>query len=529
MTKKMNNTTHTSETAQSVSDVDTIDAKASKMSIPNFTKDNVFEYHNMAHLLIKHFNIVRLNGVNHIRSGGIYWYDNELIEYAMQRVRSRITPAERKLVLDYLRIATKESAKVESSSEYVAFNNGVLNILTGEFEPFPASAVLTNKLSIDYEDLSIVESSADIELINQLFSEATNNDFKLERYLYFIFACCCTRGILEPTAFILSGANRNDGRNTFVDMIEHVLGNCVVHENLQDLAVGKSSMELYSKTCNISNEQEPPKVNNMNVLRSLICGNKVTDKKSGLEFYPFATIIFNITDILNFDSSLIGLNGYFKVIPFENKLTLDRKHLDKLLSPVNLQYITLKALQVYASVLNSDEKVLTTPDVIERATNQYLLYSNSAKEFLLTNPFLEAIKTNVFYEQYKNWCEQSNKFCFNDSQFGKEVFKFGYKHIRMSTGGRNRISYYVIPNFNITLCREKYLDYLMSHTEYTEINGDRSANGKFLNAFTDYFAIHTLDEDEEIDSFTKQLEDGTKSMEILENMPNIVLEKNEPQ
>lgn len=69
----------------------------------------------------------------------------------------------------------------------------------------------------------------------------------------------------------------------------------------------------------------------------------------------------------------------------------------------------------------------------------------------------------------------------------------------------------------------------MSHTEYTEINGDRSANGKFLNAFTDYFAIHTLDEDEEIDSFTKQLEDETKSMKILENMPNIVLEKNEPQ
>ena len=200
-----------------------------------------------------------------------------------------------------------------------------------------------------------------------------------------------------------------------------------------------------------------------------------------------------------------------------------------MLSPVNLQYITLKALQLYASVLNSDEKVLTTPDVVERATNQYLLYSNSAKEFLITTPFLEAIKTNVFYDQYRKWCEQSNKFCFNDSQFGKEVLKFGYKHIRMSIGRRDRISYYVVPNFNIISCREKYLDYLMSHSEYTEINGDRSANGKFLNAFTDYFAIHTLDEDEEIDSFVKQLEDGTKTMDILENMPNVELESKEPQ
>lgn len=510
--------------------LDTIDNKTKKMSIPSFYKDGEFLYADLGKFLINNLNVIRLNNVNHIRINGIYWHDSELIEYAMQKVCSKIKPAERKLVLDYLHIATKMSTNTESSCEYVGFNNGVLNILSGDFKPFPTDVILTNKLCIDYEDFEVVKSSANVNLIDKYFDEATNGNAELKEYLYYTIADGCVRGIIEPTVFVLSGDSNRDGRNIFVDIFNTALGDCVAHENLESLASGNSSVTLYSKTCNISNEQEPPKIKNMNTLRALVCGNKIIDKKSSLEYKPYATMIFNVTDISNFDGSFMGLNGYFKIIPFNSKVTLDRTELDILLSTVNIQYITLKALQVYADVLNSDSKTINIPKVVEVATTQYLLNSNSAREFILNNPIIEVVKKIDYYTQYAKWCEQNNKSLVTRVQFGKEVLKFGYKPARYTNSQGNRLNYYIIPNFNIEKCREKYMHYLQDdRPTYTEVAGEHNADGKFIDALTDYFTRHNLDEVPEDKTLLEQLENGTKTMEIIENMPNVVLEDKEPQ
>ena len=510
--------------------LDTIENNIKKMSIPNFYKDGVLKYNDLAKFIINHLNVIRLNRVNHIRTGGIYWYDTELIEYGMQKVCSNIKPADRKLVLDYLNIATKMSVKLESSCEYVGFNNGVFNIITKDFQVFPTDVILLNKLGIDYAELEAVTASADIELINQFFNEATNGDIELIEYLFFIIACCCIRGILEPTTFILSGNDSKDGRNTFVDILIATLGNCISHENLESLATGKSSMELYSKTCNISNELEPPKLNNMNTLRALICGNKITDKKSKLEYKPYVTMLFNVTDISNFDGSFMGLKGYFKIIPFNHRITLDRAKLDRLLNSVNLQYITLKALQVYADVLNSDTKTIAIPKAVEIATTKYLLDSNSAREFILNNPIIEVIKKVDYYIQYSDWCKQNNKPLVTRVQFGKEVLKFGYKPARYTNSEGKRLNYYIIPNFNIQKCRDKYLHYLQDdRPSYTEIAGEHNADGKFIDAFTDYFTRHSLDESPEDKSFLQQLEDGSKNLDFIEEKLPVIFENKEPQ
>ena len=108
--------------------------------------------------------------------------------------------------------------------------------------------------------------------------------------------------------------------------------------------------------------------------------------------------------------------------------------------------------------------------------------------------------------------------------------KFGYKPARYTNSQGNRLNYYIIPNFNIEKCREKYIHYLQDdRPTYTEVAGEHNADGKFIDALTDYFTRHNLDEVPEDKTLLEQLENGTKTMEIIENMPNVVLGDKEPQ
>lgn len=515
----------------------TNDKNSKKPTIPDFYnyKNSTFMHTAFA----KYANIIRVNGTNHIYRGstaGIYVYDDDLIKCTIQKLVPKFNFSSINEEFQQLRITTKLSEVTESPCKYVAFNNGVYDLESSKFKPFAecnaTDYILVNKFGIDYAIADVVNSSADVELIEQCFDEITGGNAELKEFILQVIADCCIRGNLMPLAFILSGSKANDGRQVMVDMLNGILGNCVAHENLQDLASGKSSLELYTKTCNISNEQEPPKVNNMNTLRGLISGKTVTDKKSGLEFKPYATMIFNVTDILNFDNSLSGLEGYFKVIPFENELTLDRSQLDILLNEVNLQYITLKALQTYCKVSNSVDREFTIPAVVERATKQYLLYSNSAKEFIETNPIFEVVEKRPYYDKFVAWCEDNNRPCISDSQFGKEVLN-GKKYIedRISDGVGGRPCYYTVKNFSANKLRKKYLDYMLRKTNYTEVNGDRYADKKFVKAFADYFIDHTIDEeDSDFKSPIEELKDGSVSFEdVIGTLDNVELENKQPQ
>lgn len=501
----------------------------------NFYKYNAFQHN----LLAQRAKIQRIHNVNHIYTGkdsGIYVLDDDLIKYAIQQLVPQFKLSEINEEFQQLSIATKLSEATESSYNYVGFNNGVYDILSHEFKEFslcnPYDYILTNKLGIDYIKSDILNSSADVLLINQFFNEVTNGNVKLQQLLYEIIGACCIRDNSIPIAFIFSGSSENinsDGRKVFIDILNAILGNCVTHENLQNLAIGNSTMELYTKTCNISNEQEPPKVNNMNILRNIICGNKFTDQKSGLIFNPYSTMIFNINDILDFDSSLSGLKSYFKVIPFDNLLTLDRIKLDMILKPTNLLHIVYKALEAYSKIMRSDTRMFTIPDIVESATNKYLLDSNSAREFLDIEPIFEVVEKRPYYDKYWKWCEDNNRLGMSDAQFGKEVLKRGYKCIRISVNG-NRYNYYTIPNFNGNNLKNKYYDYIHEKSNFTESSEDKNVINGFIKAFADYFINHSInDEEYNKEPITTQLDKGTLNIEDLVDITDNVLTDKEPK
>lgn len=533
------------ETTTVVSDTSNYTADKSKKQVTknkntiiaesrNFYRYNAFQHN----LLAQRAKIQRIHNANHIYTGknnGIYVLDDDLIKYAIQQLVPQFKLSEINEEFQQLSIATKISEVTESPYNFIAFNNGVYDILSKEFKEFsactPADFVLLNKLGIDYADPNIVNDSADIALIHQVFYEITGGNEELIQYLLETFGECISRQNLEPMAVIFSGSSENinnDGRKVIIDVSTAILGSCVAHENLQDLVSGNSTMKLYTKTCNISNEQQKPKINNMDTLRDIIEGNEFTDQKSGLTFKPYTTMIFNINDILDFDNSLSGLKGYFKVIPFESKLTLDRPKLDILMNNVNLQYIVFKSLEAYLKILNSDSKKFNVPDIVERATNKYLLDSNSAREFIKIEPIFEVVEKRPYYDKYWSWCEANNKLMVSDAQFGKEILNCGYKCIRISVDG-NRYNYYTVPNFNGNILRNKYLEYMLDKTNYTEVADDKFAVNKFIKAFADYFIDHSIDDEAyNIEPLTVQMDNGNLNIEDIADIPNKILADKEP-
>ena len=145
----------------------------SRQSIkPNFFEGKEFKHNKLGSYMISNAIIARLHGIPHCYTDGIYKYDDELIEWNIVKLLTSIKPAEIKLVKNFITTATKQLEKVESSYNYVGFNNGVDNFETSEFTPYPTNFVLTSKLNIDYvqqdKDTPI---SADVDKIDKFISK----------------------------------------------------------------------------------------------------------------------------------------------------------------------------------------------------------------------------------------------------------------------------------------------------------------------------------------------------------------------
>lgn len=338
-------------------------------------------------------------------------------------------------------------------------------------------------------------------------------------------ACLCRCSL--PLAIVLTGdssTNGNDGRDILSDMIKASAGECASFETVQELTTDKTFHSLYSKTYNISNEQSPTKMSNINKLVGLIRGNKVLPTKEfgGLTFTPYTTLLFNVRDIRDFDGVFSELGEYFKVIPFNNQLNVDKSFKDTLLSTENLKYFTVKALSAFSKVLQRGN--FTIPAVVEEATNNYLLNNNSAREFIIENPIFHIVRTSDYYDDYKDWCDDSNKIAVDNSQFGKEVLKFGYLKDRYLISGGRRPCYYKVKDFDVDKLFKKYAGTIEANSvEVIRDNGTYS-KGDFIEAFIDFFRRNTLENINE-----KSLTEQNNANDIIEKavagLENVTLAK----
>lgn len=425
------------------------------------------DHNNFAQYLIDNCNIIRLNGMLHTDENEIYTVDREAIEAKIHNICEYtgidIDQKEIDKIIKRIELKTKYKEVQESSYNYIAFDDEVIDVESFEHKPLNSTDyVLTSKLNIPYVEPSTFKNkTAIVNLVDNYFKQITCGNKKLEQFLYMIIISCCCRTNKFPFAFVLTGnhINSNDGRRVFIDIISKMLGNCVSYQSLNELTNVNSSFDLYSKTCNISEEVERPQISDMSNLRKLIKGREIkADKKSSnFKFTSFATLLINVSELLDFGNVLFGLKEYFKIIPFNTKKPISNTMAEKLLSTESIQYIAYRGITAYSQALRN--KDFSVPKVVEIATNNYFLDNNSVKQYCTENPIIEIQYKSFYYHQYCKWCIDNNAQRVSRAHFGREVIKFGYKAKRYSFKGK-RAQCYVTEDFDINQCRKKYTKFL---------------------------------------------------------------------
>ena len=117
-------------------------------SKPVFFDKTTFLFDKFARYLQSEKHIYRVNGGLHIYKDGYYQYGYEEIQKAMINLIPNLKDTQRKEVLKYLELIAP--VKEVASANYIAFNNGIYNIITDTLEPYTPEIVITNKIPHDY-------------------------------------------------------------------------------------------------------------------------------------------------------------------------------------------------------------------------------------------------------------------------------------------------------------------------------------------------------------------------------------------
>ena len=459
--------------------------------IPEFPLKDTDNYSN-------DYNIIRLNGMLHAYQNNVYSNDREQIEAniynKLKEISTDVALEDITKTIKTIQYETKDHEKVESPANFIPFNNCVLDTDTLNSKDFYPDLIVTNKLGINLDEATI--NSANIEVIQAVFKRIAPTP-EMQQLLSKIIGASCFRSVDFPLAFVLTG--NIEHKRIFLDLLSKILGNSVSYENLSQLSNIKSSFALYSKTCNISDEVERPQIANMSNLRKIIQGKEIKDTKlfNISYFKPFATLIINAGEILDFDNALFGLKDYFKIIPFNSKRSVSNKLLDEFFTEANLQYIAFNGIKAYMKALR--EKSMNFPSIVEIATDKYFSDNNSVKQFCEENPILEIQYKSVYFDSYCAWCVDNNAKRLSRAHFGREVKKLGYIPKRYYFDKR-RYNFYVTDKFDINKCRKKYAEYLkINHDFSTTLIADENVN--FLDSLATFFKDY--DSQAEVDNIIK--------------------------
>lgn len=189
-------------TTEQLNSIGNLFIESSSASDDEFFIRGKFQHHLLGQYMIDKFHIVRLNKNQlHFYEDGIYLNNNEehIIEDEITSIIPSLYNKQIEEVLGYLSRNNKIKA-VESEYNFIAFKNGILNIITMEFMPFTPDIVITCRVNAEYVPY---DSSMNNPTVDKYFDDVTCHDKELEIFLYAIIIYCLCRTNMFHLCFIM--------------------------------------------------------------------------------------------------------------------------------------------------------------------------------------------------------------------------------------------------------------------------------------------------------------------------------------
>ena len=393
---------------------------------PNFFDDKGrFLHSTFAEWLIERLNIVKINGVLHIYRDGIYVRGSQQIEVEMIKHVPNLTAARRKETYQYMDLIISEDYEI-ADARYIAFNNGIYDVVTEQLMPFNPDIILVNKIPHDYNPDA--EDATMLKVMNNI----TCGDSKLFDLLCEMVGYLFWRKNEMGWTFFCLG-NRANGKSTFLDALNFLLGN----ENtsaldLKELGKDFKSQELFGMLANIGDDIADDYISDVSIFKKVATGNIITANpkyESPFKFRPYAKLIFSCNTFPRLNDRTNAAAR--RIIPIPFNATFDKNSSDydpfikyKLQTEEAMSTLINLGLKGLRRVLENND--FTRSECVELEIRAIEENNNPLITFLKTNEIENQLVSDL-YSKYVWWASNSGVQSMSKMTFVKLIeSQYGY-------------------------------------------------------------------------------------------------------
>lgn len=377
---------------------------------PTFFTDKGFRHAVMGRYLINNCHVINLNNELYVYENGVYIKGKQHLVRKMTELVEDIKINQKREVTDYLQ-SVAPVIKETADPKYIAFNNGIYNIETGELEEFDPSIIITNKIPHNYN------YHAYNETMDAVLDKVSCNDSQIRDLLEEMAGFCLYRRNELRKAFILIGDKAN-GKSTFLDCIVNMVGKDNTSAlDLSELDDRFRPSNMVGKLLNAGDDIGDNFISNMATFKKVVSGDCVTVERKGqqsFEFNNYCKFIFSANSIPRMKDKTGAVLDRLIIIPFN--ATFSKKDPDydphikyKLRSEEAMEYLLQLALDGLKRVLKNNgfsesEKVQEELDKYHERNNPVIGFM---KEIDIEVDVINQPTKDV-YKAYQVYCNDNN-------------------------------------------------------------------------------------------------------------------------
>ena len=398
---------------------------------PVFFNGPTFLFDHFAEWLKNNCNVVKINGQLHVYSDGIYQVGYREIEKVMIQQIPNLKKTQRREVLDYIELIVEE--KTAADARYIAFNNGIYDIVTDQIQPFTPDLVITNKIPWDYNP------DAYSELADETLDRLACHDPFIRMLLEECIGYCFYRRNELGKAFILTG-DKSNGKSTFLDCVKTILGDMNTSAlDLKEIGDRFSTCMMFGKLANIGDDigDDFLQGSQVSIFKKVVTGNRIKAERKGqdpFEFEPYTKLLFSANDIPRMRDKTGAVLRRLVIIPFnarfskylEDGVTIDPQYRPyikyELTEQSSIEYMIRLGIEGLKRILENNG--FTKSKKVQDQLDEYENENNPIKAFIdESGDTIENQTVSAVYVRYQDFCNDSNTQPMSKIAFSKHIRK----------------------------------------------------------------------------------------------------------
>ena len=237
--------------------------------------------------------------------------------------------------------------------------------------------------------------------------------------------------------FLIGGGN--NGKSTFLEMINNFVGDLASHVDVANFDDGTSLVSLIGKLVNIADDVDSVYLEKSKNLKTMSSGNTVGARaiySQPIQLKNTASLVFTSNEPPIFKDKSKGITRRLLIVPFTNVVQERDPEIDnKLSTEMAKSYLLRLGLAgIKRIIVNGNE--MSKSRAVEIATSEYHVESDSVLSYIQSVGTLSSNPLNSSYEAYTSYCEDNHMLPVSLYKFIKRLSTSNYKVVNRKILGK---------------------------------------------------------------------------------------------